>query len=583
MKIRKRLMMAGAAALALTAGMLVGGTAAYAAVTPGWEPDASALGSITFYNAAGAVVTGGSLDDHPTAVYAAASGPGRAGDSLAQLKAFTPQAGVLPGLWSGDTLGGATNYPATGAGVPANVSALTVPVATGTSGDLSMNDYISEFPNASAVSGYQNLYELRLYTSGPGQSQGVTYYRADIQVDTAANTWTVIFPVGPVTTTTAVTANPTSPAPSGSTVTLTATVSPAGAAGSVEFSDGPTDLGAGTYNAATGIATFVTHPLDGGHTYNAAFTTSNATAFTSSNGSLAYTVSPAGTPTSTTLAANPVSPVTGDASGNANVTLTAHVTSLGSPGIAGGVEFFDGATDLGTADTYTSATGVATKAIVLNAATSPHLLMAKFTPSDTSFSSSTSLIVNFVVQPANFGTAGITLNAQDNTAPFAGSLSLQVAAGATVALTQVDPLSAAGHPVDASVPGGHHHAWVFDGSLTGVSVVDTRPSESGWTVTGQAADFVNGGTTISAKNLGWTPVLNAGGDAEGTIGLGNVVNSTLQTPASLGLSGVNDLAVAAPNNGLGTANLGAALDFRIPDTSATGLYTSTLTLTLISP
>ena len=48
-------------------------------------------------------------------MYAAATGPGRAGDTKAQLKAYTPQVGVLPGLWSGDILTGSTNYPATGA------------------------------------------------------------------------------------------------------------------------------------------------------------------------------------------------------------------------------------------------------------------------------------------------------------------------------------------------------------------------------------------------------------------------------------------------------------------------------------
>ena len=66
-----------------------------------------------------------------------------------------------------------------------------------------MNDYISEIPeHLSTQAGYQNLYEIRLYTSGPGQSQGVTYYRADIQVNTAADTWSVVFPAGRDTTTT---------------------------------------------------------------------------------------------------------------------------------------------------------------------------------------------------------------------------------------------------------------------------------------------------------------------------------------------------------------------------------------------
>jgi hypothetical protein len=579
MKIHKRVVMAGAAALALTAGMLVGGgTAAFAAVTPAWEPDTSALGTINFFDASGNAVTGGSLDDHPIAVYAAASGPGRAGDSLAQLKAFTPQPGVLPGLWSGDTLGGATAYPVVGA--PANVAGLTVPVATGFNTDFSMNDYIGEFPNNSTVSGYQDLYELRLYTSGAGQGQGNSYYRIDIQVNTGAGTWSVVYPPAAVSTSTVVTANPVSPAAHGSSVTLTATVSPSGAAGAVEFKDGATDLGPGSYNAATGKATLTLTPADGSHTFNAAFTPTDATAYTASNGSLAYSVTPAGIPTNITISTNPASGVTAGASGNVNVTLTANVTATG---LAGSVEFFDGATDLGSADTYTSATGVATKAVVLTAAGSPHLLVAHFTPSDSTYSPSTSMVDSFVVIPANYGTAGITLNAQDNTAPFAGSLSLQVAAGASVALTQVDPSTAAGHPVDVTIPGGHHHAYVFDGSLTGVSVVDTRPSESGWTVTGQASDFVNGATTISAKNLGWTPVLGTGGDAEGVIGLGATVNSVLQTLGSLGLSSINNLAVAAPGNGLGTANLGANLDLRIPDTSPQGLYSSTLTLTLISP
>src|SRR5262245_29699172 len=100
MKIRLKAVGTGAAALALMAGVLVGsGTAAFAATPPAWEPDAAALGSISFFDASGASITGGSLDSHPVAVYAAASGPGRPGDTKAQLKAFTPQVAVDPALW----------------------------------------------------------------------------------------------------------------------------------------------------------------------------------------------------------------------------------------------------------------------------------------------------------------------------------------------------------------------------------------------------------------------------------------------------------------------------------------------------
>jgi hypothetical protein len=576
MKIRT--LLTGVATLALAGGILVGaGNPAFAAGTPGWEPDAAALGGLTFYDASGNTVSGGTISSHPIAAYVAANGPGRAGDSKAQLKVATPQPGVNPALWGTDTVSATTNYPSVGA--PAAVASLTNPVVTGSVSDFSLDDYIGEFPNTSTTAGYQDLYEFRLFTSGPGQSQGASYYRADIQVNTAAGTWAVVFPVPATSTNTVLAANPNSPANHGAAVTLTATVTPAGTAGSVAFTEGATSLGAGSYNAATGIATITVNPADGAHTFTATFTPADPVAFNGSAGNLPYSVTPAGTPTSTVLTTSVPSPVTGDASGNANITVTANVSSTAS--VAGSVAFFDGATPLGNADSYTG--GVATKAITLNAAGSPHLLTATFTPSTAGVQPSTSNIVSFSVLPVNFGTGSVTLNAQDNTAAFTGSLSLQVAASATVNLAQVDPTTAAGHPAQATDPTGHRHAWVFTGSLTGVSVLDTRPVESGWTVTGQATAFVNGGTSYGADHLGWSPALASGGDAEGTVNAGPSVNSILQTATSHGLANTTNLANAAPGNGLGTQNLSSGLELRIPDTSATGLYTSTLTLTLISP
>ncbi len=579
MKIRIRSALAGAAATAVVTGiMLVGGTPAYAAVTPGWEPEANVLGAISFYNASGVPVTGGTLSSSPVAVYAAASGPGRTGDTKAQLRAYTPQVGVPPASWTGDTLGSATNYPNSGA--PANIASLTVPVATGVNGDFSMNDYIGGLPNNSATAGYQNLYELRLYTSGPTTGVNVLYYRADIEVNPTAGTWTVVYPVPATPTSTTLADSPASPAPSGTAVTLTATVSPA-AAGAVHFFDGATDLGAGTYNAATGVATKSVSPTDGVHSFTAQFTSSDV-AFTNSNSAaVSYTLAAALTPTNTTLSASPASPVSGDASGHASVTLTTNVTPTG---LAGGVHVFDGATDLGAADTYTAATGVATKVVSLAAAGSPHHIVATFTPSDGTHSSSTSAVVNYVVLPANYGTSGIPVQATDNTDPYAGALTLQVAVATSVNLVQVDPTTPAGHPVQATDPTGHRHAWVFNGNLSGVSVSDTRPAQSGWTLNGQAADFT-GPTTVSAKNLGWTPALvTAGSDAEGTLQAGAAVNPMLQTATSNGLAAPGStLASAGAGNGLGSQNISAAVTLRMPDTNPKGTYNTTLTLTLVSP
>lgn len=201
MKIATRSMLGAAmTTVALTASLMTGAGAALADTTVGWEPDANALGSVSFYDADGNQVTGGSLGDHPLAWYSVASGDGRTGDTKAQLRVYTPQAGVDPGAWSGDTITASTDYP--NAAAPAAIAGLTVPVASGAVDDFSLADYISELPNTSTTAGYQDLYELRLYTSGPGQSPSAVYFRADVQVAVTGTdsdglpigTWAVVYP-----------------------------------------------------------------------------------------------------------------------------------------------------------------------------------------------------------------------------------------------------------------------------------------------------------------------------------------------------------------------------------------------------
>jgi hypothetical protein len=77
-KIRIRSALVTAAAVALAAGVLVGaGSAAYAATTPPWEPDpGNELGSVSFFDASGAPVTGGSITTHPFVGFVMASGLG---------------------------------------------------------------------------------------------------------------------------------------------------------------------------------------------------------------------------------------------------------------------------------------------------------------------------------------------------------------------------------------------------------------------------------------------------------------------------------------------------------------------------
>jgi hypothetical protein len=191
-----------AAFVATAVALAVSGTpAASADGAPPWEPDANAIGTITFYDANGTPVTGGDLSQRPSALFAAASGAGRSGDNLAQLSLATPQVGVLPSLWSKDTMSAASPYP--DAAAPASVRCLSGPVASGTPGDFSVAEYIDEFPNTITDIGYADVYQFRLYTSGPGQLIGEQYYRVDIQVKVlgtdqnglVTGTWDVLYPV----------------------------------------------------------------------------------------------------------------------------------------------------------------------------------------------------------------------------------------------------------------------------------------------------------------------------------------------------------------------------------------------------
>jgi len=84
------------------------------------------------------------------------------------------------------------------------------------------------------TAGYANIIQVRLVQSG-----GTNFWASDISYNSAAGTWTQVFPAVVTATTTTLTATP-NPAITGQTVTLNAAVSPSGAAGTVQFKDGAT-------------------------------------------------------------------------------------------------------------------------------------------------------------------------------------------------------------------------------------------------------------------------------------------------------------------------------------------------------
>ena len=214
---------------------------------------------------------------------------------------------------------------------------------------------------------------------------------------------------------------------SGTSVTFTATVSPA-AAGTVQFFDGASTLGSpatvsgGTASTTTSALSIATHSI------KATFTPTDPTAFVGSTSSvLSYTVtSVPATPTTTTLVPTPASP---QQVGTA-VTLTATVVSrrgrdravLRRCHLARNVDRGGRASRPRPVSTLT---------------VGAHSLKATFTPTDpAAFTPSTSTVVSYTITPAP---------ATPTTTTLGVSPAGPVTAGTSVTLTAtISPTAAAG-------------------------------------------------------------------------------------------------------------------------------------------
>lgn len=138
------------------------------------------------------------------------------------------------------------------------------------------------------------------------------------------------------------------------------------------------------------------------------------------------------------------------------------------------------------------------------------------------------------------------------------------------------------------------------GVLSQVTVVDTRDTDTGWNATGTMGAFTSGpGKTFSGSQLGWSPVKTSdtalftdsdGNTYDMTVNAGAVVNPN--TASASGLSSGRTLGVAAAQactgsaptactGGLGIAELDARLKLLIPVTARSGLYTGTLTFSVL--
>ncbi|MBZ5620376.1 MAG: Ig-like domain-containing protein [Acidobacteriia bacterium] len=197
--------------------------------------------------------------------------------------------------------------------------------------------------------------------------------------------------VGLTATTTALSVNPTNSA-AGQTVTLTATVTPATATGSVTFQEGTTTLGTGPLNSGT--ATFTTSGLaPGSHSLTAVYGGDNRFA-TSTSAPVTVTVAgKANTTTALTVSPSP-------AGLGLTVTMRATVTSSATGTVpAGTVTFVDGSATLGNGPLTNGVATFTTSALALGT----HTLTASYggdANNNASTSPAVSLVVATITPPA---------------------------------------------------------------------------------------------------------------------------------------------------------------------------------------
>jgi hypothetical protein len=186
--------------------------------------------------------------------------------------------------------------------------------------------------------------------------------------------------VNQATTTTTVSSS-ANPSKWGQNVTLTATVSPLAATGTVQFFDGGTSLGSVALSGGTASLSTSTLAV-GPHSITASYS-GDGNYSNSASGALAQTVNQATTTTTVSSSANP-------SKLGQNVTLTATVSPLAATGT---VQFFDGGASLG----IVALSGGKASLAALKLAAGTHPITAAYS-GDANYNGSTSAVLNQLVR-----------------------------------------------------------------------------------------------------------------------------------------------------------------------------------------
>ncbi|MGN8247140.1 Ig-like domain-containing protein [Cellulomonas soli] len=385
---------------------------------------------------------------------------------------------------------------------------------------------------------------------------GVGVIRTTITMtgDATNLTWSVPSPTMPRVASTSTLAVSQTSVEQGTEVTLTATVAPSAATGTVEFFAGSSSLGTGTVTGGTAALTTAALPV--GSAQVTAVYSGDSTYEPSTAAAVTVEVS-AVAPRSTTTTLT-VDPVTGAA--YQSVALTAAVASAaGAP--TGTVTFSDNGTTLGTVPVTAGVAPVFTTN-VLGAGT--HSLVAAFTGT-APYTSSTSAAVS-----AEYTLAG-AVHEQTVTVDIpVGSITL------TTPYTPSSPLAlgtAVLDPVDST--------YAASAEFRDIVVTDTRAGNLGWTASVVSSPFVAAsGDSFDGRYAGLTGLV-------ATQVPGNALSAadvvlTDNAPYTVGLAAPKVFASYPSARSLGTAHLAGVLGVdQVPSSVAPGLYTATVTLTAV--
>ena len=268
--------------------------------------------------------------------------------------------------------------------------------------------------------------------------------------------------VNEANTTTALTSS-LNPSTYGQQVTFTATVSPSGATGAVQFFDGNTSLGTvtligGSASLATATLTGGTHSITASYGGNASFTVSTSSAVT-------QVVNQAGTATGLTSSLDPS--VFGQP-----VTFTATVSPSGA---TGAVQFFDGNTSLGTVTLSGGTASFTTSALLVGT----HVISATYS-GDANFTGSTSAALTQAVSLSTIGTTTtvtsslnpsaygqqVTFSATVTPSPGAGGAVMFMDGGLLLWTSTLDASGVATFSISTLAAGSHSITAQYNGDAT---------------------------------------------------------------------------------------------------------------------